>query len=154
MNLAEPEVIVREIRAVELDLGEYGIQLARVEDSGCWRWLRYVDPSGYGRVGRNQAAHRKTYEALIGPIPPGLVLDHLCRNRACVNPAHLEPVTERDNILRGESPSARLYRQTHCKRGHPFDPGNTYRAPDGSRVCRMCQRETVRRYKSRARAAA
>ena len=85
-------------------------------------------------------AHRVVYEILVGPIPVGLELDHLCRNRACVNPDHLEPVTTRTNLLRGYSPWACRARQTHCKRGHEFTPENTYGTGDGRRYCRTCRR--------------
>ena len=116
----------------------------------CWLW-KAAKTSGYGVVqfdGRVQRAHRVVYQILIGPIPKGLELDHLCRNRACVNPAHLEPVTGAENIARGESKSALHSRQTHCKRGHPFTPENTYlrkRAHKTERFCRECSRIRDRR---------
>jgi hypothetical protein len=97
-------------------------------------------------------AHRWSYEALVGPIPPGLEIDHLCRVRNCVNPSHLEPVTKAVNILRGESMSARHARQTHCKSGHPFDAENTRMTTDGQRRCRTCDRQygIARRQRRRA----
>ncbi len=85
-------------------------------------------------------AHRAAYELYVGPIPEGLTIDHLCRNTLCVNPAHLEAVTMRENILRGTGPSAQAARKTHCLRGHPFDDGNTLFRATGKRVCRACQR--------------
>ena len=102
-----------------------------VDDAGCWLWQGPLTNAGYGRMswtafGRKEGgAHRVSYVAHRGPIPAGLQLDHLCRNRACVRPDHLEPVTNRVNILRGESPSARAARATHCVHGHEFTPENT-----------------------------
>ncbi len=116
------------------------------EAAGCWVWQRFVGPSGYGNLRdsrRMRPAHRVYYERLRGAIPEGLVLDHLCRNRACVNPDHLEPVTHRENILRGNTIAARRAAQTHCIHGHPFTEENTIRGPRG-RNCRTCQQKAVR----------
>lgn len=95
-------------------------------------------------AGRDMLAHRFAYELLVGPIPTGLTLDHLCRRPACVNPSHLEPVSLRDNILRGEGPVALGARVTHCPQGHPYDLFNTYIDPSGTRRCRTCHREQRR----------
>jgi hypothetical protein len=112
---------------------------------GCLIYTGPFNNRGYGTISTtvngasaSASAHRVVYEALVGPIPTGLQLDHLCRTRACVNPAHLEPVTRRENILRGESPSAVHARKTHCIRGHEFTPENTHTRSDGSRSCRKC----------------
>lgn len=118
--------------------------LARVTETpaGCWQWTGYLMPNGYARLsvhGERQYAHRVAYETLRGPIPDGLVIDHLCRNRGCVNPHHLQPVTQRVNVLRGASQAAARARQTACLRGHPFDAANTYVAPNGTRKCRRCR---------------
>jgi hypothetical protein len=114
--------------------------------TGCWVWQRGLTRGGYGemRDGKQmRRAHRVYYERYRGPIPTGLHLDHLCRNPACVNPAHLEPVTPRVNALRGNTIAARRKAQTHCVRGHPFDEANTIRRGNG-RACRECQRQAVR----------
>ncbi|MFG2773743.1 HNH endonuclease signature motif containing protein [Streptomyces sp. NPDC048350] len=108
---------------------------------GCWDWTAHVKPNGYGQfkiAGRPQYAHRVAYELTRGRIPRGLVIDHLCRRRHCVNPDHLEVVSHRTNIRRGISPAARRARQTHCTRGHRFNRANTYLAPNGTRHCRPC----------------
>ncbi|WBB73252.1 HNH endonuclease signature motif containing protein [Micromonospora sp. WMMD1128] len=112
-------------------------------ETGCWLWTAgLVD--GYGRfmVTRqaNRAAHRVAYEGLIGPIPDGLVLDHLCRVRNCVNPAHLEPVTILENVMRGETIVAACSAKTHCPKGHPYAGGNLYISPNGARRCQACAR--------------
>lgn len=96
----------------------------------CWTWIGGTFTEGYGAfspaAGRRVRAHRYAYELVVGPIPEGLVLDHLCRNILCVNPAHLEPVTSGENVLRGEGPPAKRARQTHCKRGHPLSGPNLH----------------------------
>lgn len=98
--------------------------------SGCWIWTRGLDTGGYaqGWFDKGPFGHRNIYEAVRGPIPSGLQLDHKCRIRACVNPDHLEPVTRKTNILRGESFTAVNSRKDRCKRGHEFTPDNTYSA--------------------------
>jgi hypothetical protein len=124
---------------------------ARVDKStgpdGCWEWDGAKNVGGYGMVhwaGKRPVTHRVAYELAIGPIPDGLTLDHLCRNPGCCNPAHLEPVTMRENILRGTQLAAKNAAKTHCKRGHPFDAGNTkiHIGPNGhpQRGCRACSR--------------
>lgn len=126
----------------------------RRPEGACWPWYAFIDPQGYGRHGRTSMAHRVVYEALVGPIPEGLQLDHLCRNRSCVNPAHLEPVTMHENIVRGASPFARNYRKVYCKRGHLFTPENTRLNKKGWRTCKTCANESARRSRARKRAVA
>jgi hypothetical protein len=98
--------------------------------------------------------HRWVYEQLVGPIPAGLVLDHLCRNPACVRPMHLEPVTQQENILRGQGLAAANAVKTECSRGHPYTEANTYRRPDGYRDCRECVNLRSRERNERRRASA
>ena len=103
---------------------------------GCWLWTG-ITRFGYGRFD-GRVAHRLAYELITGAIPVGLELDHLCRTPACVNPAHLEPVTREENIRR------RYEAQTHCKRDHEFTSENTYVDPRGRRTCIACRRMRVR----------
>lgn len=108
----------------------------------CIIWTAYVNETGYGKFradGKSVRAHRYAYELEVGPIPVGLVLDHLCRNTRCVNPAHLEPVTLRENFRRGIRPHSN---KTHCPRGHEYTEENTYRGRAGGnkRECRTCNR--------------
>lgn len=115
----------------------------------CWLWTGAVS-SGYGTLyidNRNVYAHRFSYELHVGPIPHGKQIDHLCRVQPCVNPDHLEAVTPRTNILRGNAPSAVAVRTNRCRRGHEFTEENTYWRPDGrGRQCRACARLRERRH--------
>lgn len=114
-----------------------------VREGDCWTWTGWKLWNGYGRVRIHRTTlklvHRVVYELVVGPIPDGLTLDHLCRNRACVNPAHLEPVTMRVNNLRGFGVSGVNARKTECPHGHPYDVANT-RIYRGFRYCRACDR--------------
>lgn len=120
-----------------------------VDDSSCWLWTASLNRNGYGLTGytasdgtrRSIVAHRFVYQTLVGPIPEGLQLDHLCRVRCCVNPDHLEPVTQRENLLRGETIVAAEAAKTHCPQGHPYSGANLYVSPKGDRICRTCTRE-------------
>jgi HNH endonuclease len=131
-------------------------RLARLVDrsagpDGCWNFLGAL-VCGYGsfRLGsRKVKAHRYAYELWgAGSVPPGLTIDHLCRNRACVNPAHLEAVSMRDNILRGTAPPALLAAATACPNGHPYTEANTERYR-GKRRCRTCRLARTRRGRMR-----
>jgi hypothetical protein len=135
---------------------------AYVERSNsCWNWTASCDSKGYGQYAigtykpnsrRNARAHQVSYALTIGEVPENMVIDHLCRNRTCVNPAHMEVVTNKDNILRGVSPSSKHAIKTHCPYGHPYNDSNT-RLNAGSRVCRTChrQREALRKIAQRSR---
>lgn len=117
----------------------------RKQDDGCWIWYgpRKHQPDGqqYGSThheGRTISAHRLAWMLFRGPIPEGLEIDHLCRVTRCVNPDHLEPVTHRENVLRGQGLAAINARKTHCIRGHEFTPENTIVHCGGKRACRTC----------------
>lgn len=134
----------------------------------CWTWTA-ANSHGYGYIkvdGRMQRAHRIAFEMLEGPIPDGLDLDHLCHteaahdgecpggptcpHRACVNPAHLEPVDPEENYRRGIRPNTL---KTHCPKGHPYDEENTYVDKLGKRSCRACHRKRQEKYNARRRGA-
>jgi hypothetical protein len=126
----------------------------------CWNWTATTDTRGYGQLwvdGRFERAHRYSYELLVGPVPQGLELDHLCQNKGCVRPAHLEPVTHKLNTQRGianrtsrRGMDHHNRRKTHCPQGHEYTPENTkwYR---GGRACRACAREAMRQWRARER---
>lgn len=126
------------------------------EDRGCWIWTAYKDRRGYGRYGlskarRSQLAYRVAWEAINGPVPSGLELDHLCRTPSCVRPDHMEPVTHQENCRRGatgETTRARMLARTHCARGHEWTPENT-RQTARQRKCKTCHREDLRRARER-----
>lgn len=124
-----------------------------VRDNGCWEWTGSDNGNGYGRMimgsrklgtRREMYAHAIAYELLVGRVPDGMVIDHLCRNRLCVNPAHLEVVTNEENIRRGEWAPLTLAQRDKCSHGHPFSAENTAYSSDGARVCRTCYRHSQR----------
>lgn len=128
---------------------------AKVEKtSECWNWTGAKVSAGYGELnisGRPAYAHRLAYEHFVGPIPAGLVIDHLCRNPSCVNPAHLEAVETRENTRRGlahERLRERAAKITHCPHGHEYTPENTV-LRRGRRTCVTCRTEELRRSSGR-----
>lgn len=128
-----------------------------ISETGCHEWQGSLDSSGYGQqmfpsVNGHKRSARAHRVAWVGfnrrDIPPGMVIDHLCRNRRCVNPDHMEIVSHRVNSLRGEGPAAVNATKTHCKRGHEFTAANTY-VHGGSRFCRACNAMAAARIKER-----
>ena len=133
-----------------------------VDEGGCWIWTGGKTANGYGQFSFNVEGgsrqhwytHRWSYTQNVGPIPAGMQIDHLCRVRACCNPAHLEAVTQTTNILRGESPYAKRARQTHCKRGHELAGDNVRVSTRGTRQCRQCSQDREKaRWANRPQAA-
>lgn len=119
----------------------------KVVTTDCWVWNGAVNSRGYACFlvdGKAQLAHRLAYEDAHGPIPDGLIIDHTCRVRNCVNPAHLEPVTYRENNLRGRAAVA-LKEGGICQRGHLLTEANIYRHPRGHIECRTCRGSRVHR---------
>lgn len=125
-----------------------------VVGESCWEWVGALDDGGYGRV-KGKPAHRIMYERngnpdgpILNPIPDGLHIDHLCRNRACGNPGHMEPVTLVENVMRGEGACAKHARKTHCPKGHELSGGNLVPShlKRGERRCLICHNERCRRW--------
>lgn len=141
----------RDPAITDADLVRFESKVIRTD--GCHHWIGGLDIGGYGRfsIGRDHVpAHRWAYEQRVGPIPFGLTLDHLCRNRSCVNPDHLEPVTRGENVLRGVGPCAMHKRKTHCRRGHPLEGDNLVLLSGGKhRRCRTCYNATAREFRDR-----
>lgn len=139
----------------ETRLPLFWAKVLRHGEGDCWPWNAYRNQDGYGYYFANRfmAAHRIAYMLTVGPIPDGLQLDHLCRNRACCNPAHLEPVTARENCLRGETVAARNAAKTHCSNGHPYAGDNLITKRHG-RACRICKNLSDKFGMRRKRAAA
>jgi hypothetical protein len=122
-----------------------------VAANGCWQWTASAHPKGYGQfrgLAGEQYAHRAAYKFRHGEIPFGCEVDHLCKNRGCVNPDHLEAVPHRENMRRSDALMGINSRKTHCLQGHPFDSKNTYvYSTTGRRFCRMCGVQRARRYR-------
>lgn len=120
----------------------------------CWIYTGPHTRNGYGKHsvrGRHITPHRAAYEALVGPIASGMQLDHLCRVRDCCNPKHLEPVTCRENLMRGDTTASRRAAQSNCVHGHEFNATNTRIRSDGTRTCIECSRIRARAYKAKVR---
>lgn len=121
-------------------------------NSGCWIWVGACSGSGYAWFwdsGKYFLAHRWSYEYHVEAIPEKLTIDHLCRVKTCVNPVHLEAVTQRENTLRGNTMAGANSRKTHCKHGHPFSISNTAYRSDGNRRCRYCGKLRKAAYRKR-----
>lgn len=125
----------------------------KIAENGCWLWIASLNPVfGYSAFRYNQQCgngHRFIWLYLYGSIPKGLEIDHLCRNRACVNPKHLELVTHKENLLRGDTFQARNAKKTQCPQGHPLDGSNIYKQKDGKRRCRICHVEYLRNWRKK-----
>lgn len=127
--------------------------------TGCWMWMQHIDSEGYGQDNtskvdgprRKVKAHREVYEAFLGPIPTGMQLDHLCRHPWCVNPSHLDPVTPRENQMRGVAPTILAHIAGLCLRGHIMSAENTVPIAGGRRTCRACKNAAARRRRVEAR---
>lgn len=121
------------------------------EETKCWEWIAATNDDGYGSFwnAANVKAHRLSYIALVGEIPTGLELDHLCRVRHCVNPLHMQAVSHKVNMERADFSDNANSKKTHCPHGHPFDGDNTYITPKGDRQCRECRREQSRKFRAR-----
>lgn len=130
-------------------------KIAKSSETGCWNWTGASSAGGYGRFNfkgkRGYPAHRAAYEVFVGPVPDGLVIDHLCRNRGCINPDHLEPVTPRENLVRGESVVAAGMKRNACKVGHELSGENLGVSSVGGRRCVECDRQYQREYDKRTR---
>lgn len=136
--------------SLEMILKKQILPRIKISQNGCWEWQGCKNHKGYGyiringRKGKNVSTHRTVYEYYFGKIPIGLYTDHLCRNRPCCNPTHLEAVTPKENALRGFGQGALNLKKTHCPKNHPYSDDNT-RITYGRRRCRIC----LRSYKKR-----
>jgi len=132
------------------DAQRFWFYLGKHPKNECWPWTR-AKCNGYGMMwskskGKSVRVHRFAYEEIVGVIPPGLTIDHVCRNRSCCNPEHLEPVSNKENTLRGEGVTAINARKTHCIHGHSLDEDNVFITSKNYRYCRTCGRDAMTRY--------
>lgn len=134
--------------AIETRLELFMAKVSPEPNSGCWFWTGYVNHQNYGRFyngKKSVLAHRWAYEHFVGSIPDSRELDHLCRIPCCVNPDHLDPVSHRQNILRGNGACARNAKKTHCPKGHPYSGSNLYLSRTRrERICRRCLKDRNR----------
>lgn len=137
--------MTRRPHPMNVPLGQRIRERCDVQPDGCWKWNGSVDRKGYGRLMvklRRVFAHRISYEAFRGPIPHGLVIDHLCRNPPCCNPDHLEAVTRRENTIRGTNPAAIAAKRSACQKGHAYVDGSYLVTAHGCRRCLICTKES------------
>jgi len=136
------------------DLQRFWIKVKK--SNNCWEWQASKNNKGYGTFWHNKKyvkAHRVSYELFKGLIPQDLTIDHLCRNRKCVNPEHLEAVTMKENTLRGIGFSAINKRKTQCPKGHPYSGDNLFIRKTGGRGCKICAGNAQRRHRLKIREA-
>jgi hypothetical protein len=135
------------------EIGRFDRKIDINPDSDCWAWKGHINENGYGQFrfnGKPGKAHRFSYTFFKGLIPEGLQIDHLCRNRACCNPDHLEAVTHRENIRRGKAGEYNTVK-THCPQGHEYAGDNLYYTPRTGRLCKICNRLYSRNYARKQR---
>jgi hypothetical protein len=147
----------RDYHANPSALERFNLMMMPEPNSGCWLWVASIKEDGYAQIcinGRTRIAHRWAYEQMVGPVPPGLQLDHKCHVRCCVNPDHLTPATPQENTARAlaHSKGKPWQRKTHCKRGHELSEHNVIIRESGAKWCRVCgrYRRTKAYFKERA----
>ncbi len=141
----------------ELETDRFLDKVLVTEGTSCWLWGGAVSKNGYGQffTKTGTAAHRQSYQHFVGEIQADKTIDHLCRNKRCVNPGHLEAVSSRENTMRCEdAPATVNARKTACVHGHSFTEVNTYVTPDGRRQCRICLRDRQAKHRERGWVAA